>query len=418
MKHVIDRFESAKQIYKSYGIDVDKALKKIATIPVSIQCWQGDDVKGFESSDTVLTGGIQATGNYLGKAKNIAQLRSDIECAIKCIPGVKRLNLHAIYLDSDKTISRKDIEPEHFKSWASWGKKVNLHGIDFNPTCFSHPNSEDGFTLSHPNKEVRNFWIEHCKASRQIGDFFAQEFNTETLTNIWIPDGMKDIPYNRSVYRQHLKDSLDEILQQSSESKLHWDCVESKLFGIGSESYVVGSHEFYMSYAQQKQIALCLDMGHFHPTEGIVDKLSSISLFIPKILLHVSRAVRWDSDHVVLFNDEVKDVFSQLSRCNLWDKTAIGVDYFDASINRIMAWVIGLRNVQKGILYSLLESPELLQEIENNLNFGKRLALFEEMKTLPFSDIWDYYCYSQGVPIGKEWISFIEQYEQQELLNR
>ncbi|MGL5956131.1 MAG: L-rhamnose isomerase [Brevinema sp.] len=418
MKHLNDSLEYAQSCYQKFGVDIFQAMEQAQKISISIHCWQGDDVTGFEDRNRVLSGGIQVTGSYPGKARNINELRDDLEMVLKHVPGTKRLNLHAIYLDSDKIIDRKDIQPCHFESWVEWGKRYDLQGLDFNPTLFSHPLSDEGFTLSHPNNEIRKYWIEHCKASRRIGVYFAQEFNSLTVTNIWIPDGMKDTPYDRYIYRNYLQQSLDEILKENLHSPNHYDCVESKLFGIGSESYTVGSHEFYMGYAVKKQIALCLDAGHFHPTETITDKLTAISPFIPHILLHVSRPVRWDSDHVVLFNDELKDTMSQLSRTNLWSKISLGLDYFDASINRVSAWIIGLRNVQKAILYSLLEPTDLLKKMELEQNYTQKLAYLEELKTFPFSIVWEHYCTQQGVSGNIEWIKDIEQYEQNILSKR
>ncbi|MGL5722588.1 MAG: L-rhamnose isomerase [Brevinema sp.] len=411
MSELIKNFEYACAVYEKFGVNVKEAINKAKSVPISIHCWQGDDVQGFENPDMPLTGGIQTTGNYPGKAKTIQQLREDLEIVLKNVPGTKRLNLHAIYLDSEKTIDRSEIEPKYFSSWVEWGKQQNLHGLDFNPTLFSHELTKDGFSLSHPSREIRDYWIKHCQASRKIGQYFAQQFNTDTVTNIWIPDGMKDIPYDRKMYRTLLEDSLDQVLAQPSSTPLHWDCVESKLFGIGSESYVVGSHEFYLCYTMKKQMALCLDMGHFHPTENIADKISAISLFLPRTLLHVSRPVRWDSDHVVILSDEFKEVFTQISRNNLWDSVSVGLDFFDASINRIVAWTVGLRNVQKAVLLALLEPFELLKDIEKQGNYGMRLALTEELKTLPFSAIWDYYCDLNNTPIRDKWIASVDSYE-------
>lgn len=418
MSEVLALFESAQKAYAHLGIDVLVALSKLKELPVSIHCWQGDDVGGFEDPSAPLTGGIQVTGSAPGKARCLDELRKDIAMVLQNVPGKKRLNLHAIYLDSPSKVSRDDIKPEHFTSWVDWAKKHRITGLDFNPTLFSHPLSVEGFTLTHPSKEIRNFWIRHCQAARQIGSYFAEQFQSETVTNIWIPDGMKDTPYDRLSYRLRLRDSLDEVLSGESLSSLHWDCVESKLFGIGSESFTVGSHEFYLSYAAQKQIALCLDMGHFHPLEDVADKLSSVGIFIPRILLHVSRPVRWDSDHVVTLDEPLRDVFAQVARNDAWNSIFIGTDFFDASINRILAWVVGLRNVQKAMLFSLLEPFEFLKKHEASGDYGCRLAIKEELKTLPFSAIWDYYCLSEGVPLGMDWLSFVEDYENQEIKKR
>ncbi|MCA9913661.1 MAG: L-rhamnose isomerase, partial [Anaerolineae bacterium] len=345
-------YDIAKERYAALGVDVEAALKKLTTIPISLHCWQGDDVVGFEDPDRGLSGGIMATGNYPGKARTVAELRSDLDKAYSLIPGTHRLNLHAIYLDADHKVERNEILPEHFASWVDWAK-ANQHGIDFNPTCFSHPLADDGFTLAHPDKAVRDFWIEHCIASREIGDYFGRELGTPAVTNVWIPDGYKDIPVDRFAPRQRLQESLDSVFAKSLEHNL--DAVESKLFGLGSESYVVGSHEFYLGYATARQTLLCLDAGHFHPTEVISDKISSVMLYVPELLLHVSRPVRWDSDHVVTLTDELQAIMQQLVRNNFLDRTHIGLDFFDASINRVAAWTIGTRNAIRALLMALLE---------------------------------------------------------------
>lgn len=408
-------FEIAKERYAEFGVDVDKTLSDLKKIAISLHCWQGDDVVGFEDPDRGLSGGIMATGNYPGKARSVAELRSDLDKAYSLIPGTHRLNLHAIYLDSDEVIPRNEIQPEHFASWVDWAKENN-HGMDFNPTCFSHPLADDGFTLSHQDKGVRDFWIEHCIASREIGNYFGRELGTPAVTNIWIPDGYKDTPVDRLAPRQRLNDALDTIFAKPLEHNL--DAVECKLFGLGSESYVVGSHEFYLGYATKNQTLLCLDAGHFHPTEMISDKISSVLLYVPELLLHVSRPVRWDSDHVVTLSDELQAIMQQLVRGNFLDRTHIGLDFFDASINRVAAWTIGTRNAIRALLMALLEPLDLLQEYEAEGNFTARLALLEELKGLPFGAVWDMYCYQEGVPVGMGFMDEIKSYENSVLAER
>lgn len=408
-------FEIAKERYAAFGVDVDKTLSDLKKIAISLHCWQGDDVVGFEDPDRGLSGGIMATGNYPGKARSVAELRSDLDKAYSLIPGTHRLNLHAIYLDSDEVIPRNDIQPAHFASWVDWAKENN-HGIDFNPTCFSHPLADDGFTLSHQDKGVRDFWIEHCIASREIGDYFGRELGTPAVTNVWIPDGYKDTPVDRLAPRQRLNDALDTVFAKPLEHNL--DAVECKLFGLGSESYVVGSHEFYLGYATKNQTLLCLDAGHFHPTEMISDKISSVLLYVPELLLHVSRPVRWDSDHVVTLSDELQAIMQQLVRGNFLDRTHIGLDFFDASINRVAAWTIGTRNAIRGLLMALLEPLDLLHQYETEGDFTARLALLEELKGLPFGAIWDMYCHQEGVPVGISFMDEIKSYEESVLAER
>ncbi|WP_145599841.1 L-rhamnose isomerase [Yersinia frederiksenii] len=410
-------WELAKQRFAAVGVDVDAALTRLDTLPVSMHCWQGDDVTGFENPDGVLTGGIQATGNYPGKARNAAELRSDLELALTLIPGPKRLNLHAIYLESDTPVARNKIEPRHFSRWVEWAKKHHL-GLDFNPSCFSHPLSADGFTLSHADPEVRQFWIEHCQASRRVSAYFGEQLGTPSVMNIWIPDGMKDTPIDRLAPRQRLLSALDEVISEKLNPAHHIDAVESKLFGIGAESYTVGSNEFYMGYAASRQTALCLDAGHFHPTEVISDKISSAMLYVPRLLLHVSRPVRWDSDHVVLLDDETQAIASEIIRHNLFDRVHIGLDFFDASINRIAAWVIGTRNMKKALLRALLEPTEMLRQLELRGDYTARLALLEEQKSLPWQAIWEGYCQRNDVPVDARWLDAVREYEQQILSQR
>ncbi|MFW5390707.1 L-rhamnose isomerase [Yersinia sp. 2544 StPb PI] len=410
-------WDLAKQRFAAVGVDVDAALARLDTLPVSMHCWQGDDVTGFENPDGVLTGGIQATGNYPGKARNATELRSDLELALTLIPGPKRLNLHAIYLESDTPVARNKIEPRHFSRWVEWAKKHHL-GLDFNPSCFSHPLSADGFTLSHANPEIRQFWIEHCQASRRVSAYFGEQLGTPSVMNIWIPDGMKDTPIDRLAPRQRLLSALDEVISEKLNPNHHIDAVESKLFGIGAESYTVGSNEFYMGYAASRQTALCLDAGHFHPTEVISDKISSAMLYVPRLLLHVSRPVRWDSDHVVLLDDETQAIANEIIRHNLFDRVHIGLDFFDASINRIAAWVIGTRNMKKALLRALLEPTEMLRQLELRGDYTARLALLEEQKSLPWQAIWEGYCQRNDVPVDARWLNAVRDYEQQTLSQR
>lgn len=379
-----------------------------------MHCWQGDNVRGFLNRDQKLTGGIAVTGNYPGAARTADELRQDLEKAFSLIPGKHKVNLHAIYADTDERVELDQMEPKHFANWVKWAKEHGL-GLDFNPTCFSHEKSADGFTLSHPDPQIRQFWIDHCKASRNIGAYFGQELGQTCVTNVWVPDGFKDIPVDRMGPRRRLKESLDEIFAEQLDPALHLDAVESKVFGIGSESYVVGSHEFYMGYGLQNNKLICLDAGHFHPTETISGKLSSLALFAEGILLHISRPVRWDSDHVVIMDDELLDIARELVRHDLLAKTHIGLDFFDASINRIAAWVIGMRNTLKALLRAMLEPTEILRQAELAKDYTTRLALLEEFKSYPFGAVWDYYCARQGVPVREVWLDEVKAYEQEVL---
>ena len=417
-EQIIKGFELAKELYGQWDIDIDKSLEKLESVSISMHCWQGDDVGGFENPDGNLTGGIQATGNHPGKAKTADQLRADLDKAFSLIPGKHRLNLHAIYLDTDgKKVDRDEIEISHFDKWLAWAKENEI-GLDFNPTLFSHPKADDGFTLSHPDKEIRDFWIEHCKRSRKIAEHFGKELGTPSVNNIWIPDGYKDIPVDRFAPRQRLKDSLDQILSEEIDKKHSLDAVESKLFGIGSESYVVGSHEFYMGYSLKNDTLLCLDAGHFHPTEVISNKISACLLYLDELLLHVSRPVRWDSDHVVILDDELKAIAEEIIRPGFLDRVHIGLDFFDASINRVAAWVIGTRNMLKALLIALLEPTNKLKEYEVDGDFTSRLALLEELKTYPWQAVWNYYCLKNNVPVAENWLNETKKYEEDVLLKR
>lgn len=407
----------AKERYAALGVDTEGALAQLSEIAISLHCWQGDDVGGFEDPDRGLSGGIMTTGNYPGKARTPDELRQDLDTTYSLIPGTHRLNLHAIYLETDKKVPRSEIEPKHFATWVDWAK-ANHHGIDFNPTCFSHPLAEDGFTLSHPDAGIRQFWIEHCIASREIGAYFGRELGTPSVTNIWIPDGYKDTPVDRLGPRQRLRDSLDKILAEPIDRRFNLDAVESKLFGIGSESYVVGSHEFYLGYAAAHQILLCLDSGHFHPTETIADKISAVLFFVPELLLHVSRGVRWDSDHVVILTDELQAIMQEVVRGSYLERVHIGLDFFDASINRIAAWTIGARNALRALLMALLEPIEQLRALELDGDYSARLALLEELKGMPFGAVWDHHCLQQNVPVGIAFLDEIRAYEKQVLAQR
>ncbi len=410
-------YATAKQRYADVGVDTDAVMKKLASIPISLHCWQGDDVGGFETNSEGLSGGIAVTGNYPGKARTPDELRADLDKALSLIPGKHRLNLHAFYGEfGGKNVDRDEIEPKHFKNWIDWAKQ-NKMGMDFNPTCFAHPKAADGFTLSHSNKGIRDFWIEHCKRSRDISAAMGKALGSPCIMNVWIPDGYKDTPVDRVSPRQRLEKSLDKVFSKKQNPKHMLDAVECKLFGIGSESYVVGSHEFYMGYAVKNQKLLCLDAGHFHPTETIADKLGSALMFVPEILLHVSRGVRWDSDHVVTLDDSLQAISSALVRDNLLSRTHIGLDFFDASINRIAAWTIGTRNTLKSLLIALLE-PAALREAEKSGDLTTRLALMEELKSMPWGDVWDEYCKRQNVPVGMDWVKETQKYESSVLSKR
>ena len=418
-KNIEEAYQYAKREYAALGVDTDAAMQKLDQVKISLHCWQTDDVGGFETPDAELDGGgIQVTGNYRGKAKTIQQVRDDIEKVMSILPGKQRLNLHAIYGDfqGDK-VDRDLIEVKHFQSWIDWAKKLGI-GLDFNPTCFSHPYADDGFTLSSKNETYRKFWIEHVKRSRMIAAEMGKQLGTPCVNNIWIPDGSKDIPVDRNTHRALLKKSLDEIFEVEYPKEYLKDSVESKLFGIGSEAMVVGSHEFYMGYAVKNNKLLCLDTGHFHPTEQIGDKISSVLQFVDELLLHVSRGVRWDSDHVVIFNDEIQLIAQEIIRANVLERVNIGLDFFDGSINRIGAYVIGTRAAQLAFLSALLEPIDKLKEYEEAGNYFERLALLEIMKTKPLGAVYDYYCMINNVPVSEDYIEVIQEYEKTELNTR
>jgi L-rhamnose isomerase len=413
-------YSLARERYLEIGVDTDVALQALSSIPIALHCWQGDDVGGFESAGASLhNGGIQVTGNYPGKARTLEELRADLDQVFKLLPGKHRLNLHAIYGDfSGKTVERDAIAPAHFQSWIDWAKARGLHGLDFNPSYFAHPLANNGATLTHRDNQVRQFWIDHGVACRRIGAAMGRQLGTKTITNIWVPDGMKDSPANRKGPRQLLEQSLDAIFADPIDTQHHLDAVESKLFGIGSESFVPGSHEFYLGYAIKNQKVLCLDAGHFHPTETLADKISSTLQFVPEIILHVSRGVRWDSDHVVLFDDPTRATMEEIIRGEFITRTRIGLDFFDASINRIAAWVIGARATLKCLLYALLEPASKLCELEASGDLTARLAWMEEIKALPFGAVWDEHCRRHDVPEGAAWLDVVRDYEKSALSRR
>jgi L-rhamnose isomerase len=416
-KSIQQSFILAKERYAGLSVDVNRALKTLASIPISLHCWQGDDVGGFENFGGTLGGGLVATGNYPGKARTPDELRADLDKALSLIPGKHRLNLHAFYGEfGGKRIDRDEIQPRHFKNWIAWAKE-NRMGMDFNPTCFSHPKAADGFTLSHRNKAIRQFWIEHCIRCREIGASIGRALGTPAVTNVWIPDGYKDTPADRVGPRARLLESLDAVFKKPISPKFNLDAVEPKLFGIGSESYVVGSHEFYLGYAVSRKKLLTLDAGHYHPTEGISDKISSVMQYLPEILLHVSRGVRWDSDHVVILNDDLLAIAREIAANGYLRRVHIGLDYFDASINRVAAWTIGTRNMLRALLIALLEPPDI-KAAEISGDHTARLVLQEEARTLPFAAVWDYYCKSKGVPVGDAWLAEVKRYERDVLSKR
>jgi L-rhamnose isomerase len=411
-------FSLAVERYERLGVDVNRALERIAGIPISLHCWQGDDVGGFEYAGGLLGGGLVATGNYPGKARTPGELRAYVEKALSLIPGSHRFNLHAFYGEFDgKKVDRDEVAPEHFQNWIEWAEKNGL-GLDFNPTCFSHPKAADGFTLAHADKSIRQFWIEHCIRSREIGAAMGKALGKPCVTNVWIPDGMKDSPADRNAPRARLVESLDAVFKKPISPKWNLDAVEPKLFGIGSESYVVGSYDFYLPYAVSRKKLLCLDAGHYHPTEGIADKISSVLQFMPEILLHVSRGVRWDSDHVVILNDDLLAIAREIMANHFSDRVHIGLDYFDASINRVAAWTIGARNMIRALLIAALEPADKLRAVEAVGDYTTRLVLQEEVKTLPFGAVWDFYCESKGVPVGENWLAEVKTYEKNVLSKR
>ncbi len=407
-------YHLAQERYSQFGVNSEKALEILEKVSLSLHCWQGDDLGGFEKPGSRLAGGgLQVTGNYPGRARTVDELRMDLKKAYSLIPGRHRLNLHAMYGDfSGKPVDRNEISLDHYKGWIDWAKQEDLK-LDFNPTCFSHPKADSGFTLSSKDKGIREFWIEHVKRCREISASMGRELQSPCIHNLWIPDGTKDIPVDRWTHRTLLREALDTIYAVEYRPSEMKDSIESKLFGIGSESFVVGSHEFYIGYALSRGKMLCLDLGHFHPTESVADKISSILQFSEELLLHISRGVRWDSDHVVILNDEVKSLTEEIVRSSALDRVHIALDFFDASMNRIGAWVIGARATLKGLLYALLEPQQKLIEAEDSGNNFARLALMEEFGTMPFGAVWDYYCLRMDVPVGELWMEEVKRYEEE-----
>lgn len=416
---VLKAYEYAKEQYAAVGVDTEAALKKLDNIKISLHCWQTDDVGGFETPDAVLgSGGIQTTGNYPGKARTIEQLRKDIEKVMSLLPGKQRLSLHAIYGDfKGKKVDRDQIEVKHFQSWIDWAKKLGI-GLDFNPTCFSHPLADDGYTLSSKDEKTRKFWIEHNKRCRKIAAEMGRQLGTPSVNNIWIPDGSKDTPVDRLTHRKLLMESLDEIFKVEYPKKYLKDSIESKLFGIGSESMVVGSAEFYIGYGIKHNKLITLDNGHYHPTEQVADKISSLLLYVDELMLHMTRGVRWDSDHVVIYNDEIQFIAQEIVRANALNRVNVGLDYFDASLNRIGAYVVGTRAAQLAFLNALLEPLKTLKKYEEKNKIFERLALMEVLKTKPLGAVYNYYCLKNNVPVGEDYITDIEKYEKEVLSRR
>ena len=413
-----EAYRLASERYALLGVNTGRALEQLQQVSLSLHCWQGDDVTGFEQSAGPLGGGLAATGNYPGKARNADELRRDLDVTFGLIPGSHRLNLHAIYAETGGVaVDRARLLPEHFSAWVDWAK-ARRHGLDFNPTLFSHPKAASGFTLSSYDAGIRNYWIDHCIASRKIGEYFGRQLGTPCVTNLWIADGLKDTPVDRKAPRLLLKESLDRVFEEKIDPAFNLDSIEGKLFGLGSESYVVGSHEFYLGYAVANHKLVTLDSGHYHPTETIADKISAVLTFLDEILLHVSRGVRWDSDHVVILNDDLIAIAQEIVRGGYLGRVHIGLDYFDASINRIAAWTIGARNLLKALLMALLESIDTLRSLEISADYTGRLALLEEVKSLPFGAVWDYYCLQHSVPVGVQFMNKIKEYEQLELRPR
>lgn len=411
------RYESAREQYKAIGVDTDAAIEKLKNVAISMHCWQGDDVTGFDH-DGPLSGGIQATGNYPGKARTPKELMDDMDQALSLIPGKHKINLHASYaiFEDGEFADRDALEPKHFRKWVEFAKERNI-GIDFNPTFFSHEKAAE-FTLSSPDEEIRQFWIRHGQACIRISQYFAEELGQPCVMNIWIPDGYKDIPADRLGPRARFKDSLDQILSIPYDRSKVYVCLESKVFGIGLESYTVGSSEFCLNYAAKNGIISLMDNGHYHPTEVVSDKISSLLLFNEKIALHVTRPVRWDSDHVVLFDDEIKEIAKEVVRNDALDRVFLATDYFDASINRISAWVVGIRNLQKALLFALLQPNEMLKNLQDSSNYSELMVMQEELKFYPFADVWNEFCRQNGVPGGSEWFEQVRAYEKDVLLKR
>lgn len=411
----MSRYDEAQAQYAAIGVDVEKALQTLQNVRISMHCWQGDDVLGYDSKE--LTGGIATTGNYPGRARTPDELMADIRKAYSLIPGKHKLNLHASYMITNETVDRDAIEPRHYQAWLDFAKQEGI-GLDFNPTFFSHPKAADTLTLAHPDKAIRDFWIEHGKRSRKVAEFFGRELGITALNNVWVPDGLKDVPADRIGMRERLKDSLDQIFAEKIDRKYMADAVEGKVFGLGVESFTVGSHEFYTNYAAHHDMICLLDTGHYHPTEVVSDKISSYALFNKQLALHVSRPVRWDSDHVIKLDDELKELAKELVNCKVLDRTFIGLDFFDASINRICAWVVGMRNMQKALLLALLTPFDTLKQAQDAKDYTTLLADFENFKTLPFGDIWAHFCEVNNVPGDQDWFAIVREYERDVLSKR
>ncbi len=413
----MSRFETAKAMYGELGVDVDAALAALSAVSISMHCWQGDDVNGFEKTESGLSGGLAATGNYPGRARNADELFSDIDRALSLIPGKHRLNVHAIYAAPCEGADRDELEPKHFARWVDFAKQRGL-GIDFNPTFFSHPKADDNLTLSHPDDGIRKFWIEHGKCCRRIAAHFGKELGSPSLNNVWIPDGYKNIPADRIGPRRRLQESLNELFSEELSKKHVLDAVESKVFGLGVEAYTVGSHEFYLNYSAWNDVMCLLDVGHYHPTETVSDKISSMLLFYDLLALHVSRPVRWDSDHVIILDDELRAIGREIVRANAMGRTLIALDFFDASINRVSAWVIGMRNMQKALLAGLLLPNARLTALQNENRLGEVMAIEEELKLYPMGDVWDRFCEMNSVPQRSHWMDDVRRYEEEVLAKR
>ncbi|MEM0945951.1 MAG: L-rhamnose isomerase [Pseudomonadota bacterium] len=407
---MISTYDTAKAVFQEWGVDTEAVMNRLADVPISIHCWQGDDVVGFETQSGTSGGGIQATGNHPGRARTPDELRADLEFALSQIPGTHRLNLHAMYMDTDETPDRDEIEYRHFASWVDWAKDQGI-GLDFNPTFFAHTRADDNLTLSHPDAGIREFWIEHGRRTREIAAQFGKALGSPSVNNVWVPDGYKDVPVDRMAARRRLETSLDQMFAPELDGATMRDAVESKLFGIGVEACTVGSHEFYLGYAIRKNVVLCLDMGHFHPTESVPDKLSSVALSVDNILLHVSRPMRWDSDHVILLNDDILSIAQELVFADLLKSTFIGLDFFDATISRTAAWVIGTRNMQKALLRAMLLPHAMLTQAEVALDHTRRLILTEELRDLPFAEVWQEFCVRMDAASGQHLIAALDTYQ-------
>ncbi len=415
---VESNYSQARERFRNYGVDTDAALKRLSSVSVSMNCWAGDDVVGFEGADSLSGGGILATGSFPGRARTAEELRQDAELAYSLIPGQHRFNLHGSYCETGgEAVDRDALQPTHFENWMAWAKRLGI-GLDFNPTFFSHPKADSGYTLSSYDEQVRSFWVEHAKRSREISAAIGKRLGTACVNNLWIPDGSKDEPTDRMRRRALLVESLDEIYREPMDRTQVLDAVESKLFGIGSEAFVVGSHEFYLGYALSRDVLLTMDAGHYHPTESLAEKIAALLPFVEELMLHLSRPVRWDSDHVVVYDDPTRAIGREIVRADALDRVYLAVDFFDASINRISAWVIGMRSTLKAVLDALLEPVELMRKAEQQEDLGTRLALMEEFKMLPIGAVWDKFCLDQDVPLGAAWLERVKQYEADILLKR